>query len=647
MKSLTARSLLMVVTLFVVFAAVSAAWLFVEVRQLTGAIGTQYALERVVSSQAQLSRIVEREAALARTLAQSPTVLRWLAQEDDAELRSRAFREIETYGRVFVDHNVFVGVRDSLRYYSWSSDGALTETRMSPERSTDRWFFDTLAMGADISFNLDYNPSIDSSRVWINATAGDGEVRGVVGTGFEITEMVTRLVSVERDGSSAILVDPAGIILAHRDAEIMERNARIQNDANKTTVFDIIPKAEDREEVRELLSRTQTEEVVVASVRIGDTSGLAAAAPVFGLDALVLVTVDTAEFLSFQDFTPLFLLFFTTLILVLAATTFFMERIILRPLAALTSSTERIAGGERDLNVSVVGTGEIGMLAASFQTMLDEIRRYTGNLEQLVAERTHELSSANRMMSESISYAHGVQSGIMPSPAAVEQRLPESSVFFRQRDTVGGDMLYVRDVTSSTGETGIVLAVVDCEGHGVAGALMTMAVHAILDRVVAASDPKTPGVIVQEAEIMLRDTLSSRTGFDIGLCSWFPGAAELAFAGAGMPLYLREPNGEIVTIRGRVRAIRSAHRSAPPPVWTEYVPVTGRRFFLVTDGFIDQGGGDRDRAYGTRRLYAFFRDYGTAAHRDWEMELDAYRGATPQRDDILAITWECKEARTI
>ncbi|HKK48559.1 MAG TPA: hypothetical protein VJ932_05650, partial [Alkalispirochaeta sp.] len=102
--------------------------------------------------------------------------------------------------------------------------------------------------------------------------------------------------------------------------------------------------------------------------------------------------------------------------------------------------------------------------------------------------------------------------------------------------------------------------------------------------------------------------------------------------------------GAVVSVRGRVRAIRSTHRTAPAALRTERVSVAGRRFFLVTDGFIDQGGGERGRAYGTRRLYEFFRNFGTSHHRDWERELDAYRGNAPQRDDILAITWECQEA---
>lgn len=632
--------------LFVVFASASVAWLSVEVGQITGEIGARYAQERVASSQSQLARLLEREAVLALNMARSPTVLRWIEDEGDRELREQAWTEIENYLRSFADSNVFVAVRDSRRYYSWRSDGTVTESAMSPDEPLDAWFFETIEAAETISFNLDYNHSIDSSRVWVNTIAGEDDPLAIVGTGFEITDMISRLVSVEGDTTSATLVDSAGVVLAHRDASIMEHNARTQDESEKITVFDLVSTSQDRRELRELLKRADSERSAITSVRIGDTAGLTAAAPIYGLDAIVLATVNTAEFLSFRDFTPLFLLVFSTLVLVLAVTTFFMERIVLRPLASLTASAERIAAGEYDLNVAATGSGEIGLLATSFQTMLEQIRRYTRNLEEIVEERTAELTAANNRMTESISYAEVTQSGIMPSVSAVVERLPGSSVFFRQRDTVGGDMLYLQDVTFHNGQEGFIVAVVDCEGHGVSGALMTMAVHSILDHAVGACDPARPDRILQEAQAVLGTTLTSQSGFDIGLCSCAPDSQRMSFAGAGMPLYVREPTGEVLTIRGRAKAIQSRYRKEPAPFVTETVALTGRRLFLVTDGFVDQAGGDRGRSYGTRRLYSFFRDYDTSKQHNWEFEFDRYRGDFSQRDDVLAITWKFEEAPT-
>lgn len=207
-------------------------------------------------------------------------------------------------------------------------------------------------------------------------------------------------------------------------------------------------------------------------------------------------------------------------------------------------------------------------------------------------------------------------------------------------------MLYLQDVTFHDGEPGFIVAVVDCEGHGVSGALMTMAVHSILDHAVGTCDPARPDQILQEAQTVLATTITSQSGFDIGLCSCAPDSQRLSFAGAGMPLYIREPTGEVLTIRGRAKAIRSRYRKEAAPFGAETVALPGRRFFLVTDGFVDQAGGDRGRSYGTRRLYSFFRDYDTAQQRDWESEFDRYRGDFPQRDDILAISWQFEEAPT-
>jgi HAMP domain-containing protein len=645
-QSLTSRFLLIVIALFIIFATVSAVWLFVEVEHITTDIGTRYARERVASSQSQLARLLEREAALALNMASSPTILRWTQDEDDPELRAQAWAEVENYLSSFADSNVFVGIRDSLRYYSWDSNGAVTETVMSADEPADAWFFDAIATGEQLSFNLDYNPTIESSRVWVNTIAGDPEPLAVVGTGFEVTDMVSRMVSVEGDATSATLVDSSGIVLAHRDAAIMEHNARTREDAEKITVYDLVSTSEERQELRGLLDRADSENLATGSMRIGEIAGLTAAAPVYGLDAILLTTVDTSAFLSFRDFTPLFLLVFTTLVLVLAVTTYFMERIVLRPLASLTTSTERIAAGEYDLNVSATGSGEIGLLASSFQTMLEQIRRYTRNLEHLVEERTAELTAANNKMTESISYAQTIQFGIMPSESTIRQLLPGNALFFRERDTVGGDMLFLREVTGGGGRRGFVLAVVDCEGHGVSGALMTMAVHSILDHAVASCDPERPDTILQEAQSVLGSTLSSQSGFDIGLCSCFPDADHMVFAGAGMPLYVRESTGELVTVRGRGKAIRSRYRREPTPFEAHTLEITGRRFFLVTDGYVDQAGGDHGRSYGTRRLYSFFRDYDTDRQRDWESEFDRYRGETPQRDDVLAITWKFQEVTT-
>jgi serine phosphatase RsbU (regulator of sigma subunit) len=218
-------------------------------------------------------------------------------------------------------------------------------------------------------------------------------------------------------------------------------------------------------------------------------------------------------------------------------------------------------------------------------------------------------------------------------------------LFLRQRNIVGGDFLFLIET-----DDGFLLAVIDCEGHGVSGALMTMMADSILRHTAAGADPRDPAHILEEVERAVGTSLGGgldeerfTSGFDIGLCACFPREGTLTYAGAGMPLYVREETGAVTTIAGRRRAVRSRHRK--PPERFENHTFTGdrRMFFMLTDGFVDQAGGESSRGYGTRRLYELLRraepEWLDAAGNFWQQEFDAFRGEAAARDDVLAIAF--------
>ena len=239
----------------------------------------------------------------------------------------------------------------------------------------------------------------------------------------------------------------------------------------------------------------------------------------------------------------------------------------------------------------------------------------------------------------------------MPTEAILADRLGDFALFHRQRDIVGGDLLFLRDVsapdgTSSDPSAAFFLAVIDCEGHGVSGALMTMMVDSLLRQITARAGRQTPAAILNELEHALADTLIGHgegaggvSGLDIGLCLCSPADGRLVYSGAAMPLFVREPDGSVKTVNGRKRAMRSAHRHRPAPFENQDMHTAGRRFFLITDGFEDQAGGPEGRAFGTSRLKALLAD-GTP---HWQSVFDEYRGEEPQRDDVLALAFTLHE----
>lgn len=652
-QSLKTRFLFITLLFFLVFVGIAGSWLYFEVQGMIRDLGERYAVERVESAQLQLARVIEREAALARSLAGSPVIIEWMLDEDDPDGRERAFAEIASYRESFSDSNSFIGILASRQYYTWNADGSLTTSRMNREEDADQWFFRTVKVGKPVNFDLDYDAGTGVRRVSINCPVEhDGKRLGLAGTSLDITDTVSRLVASGEAGTNVMLVSPRGEILAHQDSEITAQNAGAGEDEETTSIYDLLQGEEQRKKIDRLIAGMRSGGSTVVRLALEGETGLTAMTPSSNLNAYVLASVDTSEYLTIRDFFPMFLLLAVTIILGLTVTTVFLQRIVLRPLAGLTDSAERIAEGEYDLSIPVKGSSEIAVLSSAFNHMTEKIRDYTQNLEQMVDDRTSRLREANdqltrtnnRMM-ESIRYASLIQGGIMPGEKTLAELFPYYSLFFRQRDIVGGDMLYLHRLRPEDPGAGFFAAVIDCEGHGVSGALMTMMTESVLEHVVPAYDPHDPASILMEVEQEIQGALSAgdgqdtlQSGFDIGLCACFPREEKLVFAGAGMPLYVRDGNGEIETVHGRRKAIRNRHRLPPKAIENVGLSSADRFFFLITDGFVDQSGGEEGRSYGTRRLHGLLSEFPETG-KGFEAEFDGYRGEHAQRDDVLAIAF--------
>lgn len=113
---------------------------------------------------------------------------------------------------------------------------------------------------------------------------------------------------------------------------------------------------------------------------------------------------------------------------------------------------------------------------------------------------------------------------------------------------------------------------------------------------------------------------------------------KLIFAGAGMPLYVGNKDGTVSTVKGRRKAIRNRHRLRPEAIENVEIGTADTMFFLVTDGFVDQSGGEEERSYGTRRLYEFIAEFPDSG-KGFEEEFDRYRGDHAQRDDVLVVAF--------
>ncbi|HUZ18008.1 MAG TPA: SpoIIE family protein phosphatase [Spirochaetia bacterium] len=649
---LTTRFLLLTLGLFIVMAAVSIGSFLYELNTIVGRLGRSYAIERAQAATSQVADLLEREAALAKKLADSPVIERWMRDEHDSARRTAAFEELNSYRRAFLDTNYFVTVDSSKDYYNHPTDAALAMTTLSKSNPADAWYFNEIAAGTPTTFNLDYNRLIGAAKVWINCIVrAGGEVLGMAGTGIDITDLVAHLVSAEGKNASSMLIDGEGVITVHPNVGYLEHNAYAGAAGKKITVYDLASSPSDRKKMETLVADARAGRTEVAYVRLQNHGSLTAVAPIPEIGWMMVVSVDTASLINLGDFVPLFAVLIISILLALLLIALLMDRMVLKPLAGVTRSANLIAAGDYALTLPTVRHDEIGALSSAFNEMTSRVREYTRNLEGLVKERTSqlvaandELALANRTVMDSIRYARQIQDGLMAPESALASHFPSFSFFHRQRDTVGGDFLFLRDFEDSEG---FMIAVMDCEGHGVSGALMTMMADSFLRLIAGGRDHGDPAKCLMALEAEMRSSLRQESGqsavqggLDIGICVCSPASRTILFAGAGMPLYVRDADGTVRTVTGRRKPIGYRKRTRSSTFENHRLETEGRAFFLVTDGYVDQSGGAEGRAYGTKRLFehiASCRRQNESALPMWESEFDSYRGARGQRDDVLAL----------
>lgn len=322
----------------------------------------------------------------------------------------------------------------------------------------------------------------------------------------------------------------------------------------------------------------------------------------------------------------------------------FMINGLLKPIRLLRKAVYRYAQKDFNARSPVLANDEVGELSHSFNQMADIIQDYSQKLEDKVRERTHELQEINESIMQSIDYAKRIQLSILPDMNKYKgSTYSDYFVIWKPRDVVGGDFYFFKKVNNL-----YYLAVADCTGHSVPGALMTMSVNAILDRVTDQAKQKNPGMILHEVNRILKETLGQRNpraltndGVDIGLCLIKPDENELIYAGAKIPLIYCSNNG-LVEIKGDRQSL-GYKKSKLDYVYQNHSikldPDTV--FYLFTDGFVDQNGSSNLLGFGRTRLKHLISEHhnrSLSVQKDvFEKLLDDYMGDEEQRDDITLI----------
>ncbi len=250
------------------------------------------------------------------------------------------------------------------------------------------------------------------------------------------------------------------------------------------------------------------------------------------------------------------------------------------------------------------------------------------------------IESKNKDITSSIRYAKKIQEAILPSENIIKKYLPKSFVFYKPRDIVSGDFYWFRHVNNVS-----FIAAVDCTGHGVPGAFMSMIGNTILNKIVP--NKVQPANILNLMRQEVIDTLeqgkesAQKDGMDIALCTIDHRTNVLEYAGAFNPLCLFR-NDELIEIKADRMPIGSYFGKIDKPYTNHSIKLEpGDTFYLYSDGFQDQIGGKGDRKYSSKKFKAFLQSISQKDEdtqlQDLENEIADWRGEEEQLDDMLII----------
>ncbi|MDP4159933.1 MAG: SpoIIE family protein phosphatase, partial [Bacillota bacterium] len=308
----------------------------------------------------------------------------------------------------------------------------------------------------------------------------------------------------------------------------------------------------------------------------------------------------------------------------------------------LTQVVKHFGNKELDARCEVSSQDEIGELSSSFNDMADMIQDYSINLETKVERRTKELYEKNAKLQDSIEYAKMIQETILPENKEIRQIIKDYFVIWDPRDVVGGDFYWMKRF-----EDGFVIVVGDCTGHGVPGALMTMAVNSMLNHIVNAASHSDPAAILRELNFHLNQSLcrsseenNIQDGLDAGVI-FVANDGKMLFAGAQISLFVVKED-QIMEIKGSRHAIGcDIVKRTKTFVNHDIEYELGMSFYMATDGIKDQVGGENGLPFGKKRLFAVLKSIQNLTMEEQKnivlSTYEEYLKGEARRDDITML----------
>lgn len=266
-------------------------------------------------------------------------------------------------------------------------------------------------------------------------------------------------------------------------------------------------------------------------------------------------------------------------------------------------------------------------------------------------KRNRILQKRKKEVDESLAYARRIQSGFITSATPLQSTVEEFFLIDMPRDVVSGDFFWWTETEQS-----VIMAAIDCTGHGVPGAFLTSMANTYLNRIVNEEEESDPGTILEKLHSMIykglhqdEDDSMSEAGMDMSICRWDKNGKHLAYAGAFNPLIAVTANTtklertDLKSVGGRsLRGKKDDKRSFKTrEIWA----AEPMDIYLFSDGYMDQfgmmAGETQPVKFGLQRfkemVLGLYGDPGKEKQETIRATIESWKGPHRQTDDILVI----------
>jgi len=249
----------------------------------------------------------------------------------------------------------------------------------------------------------------------------------------------------------------------------------------------------------------------------------------------------------------------------------------------------------------------------------------------------------NKDITDSISYARKIQHAILPDERVIKNYLPSSFILYMTKDIVSGDFYWFSHFDGYS-----IIAAVDCTGHGVPGAFMSLIGYNLLNKIVNEQKITDPKDILFELNngilnALYKNESESKDGMDIAICKINHDLQTLEYSGAMRPLWIINNEGLTEVKADKIPiGTKQQDRLETIKYTTHVIPIIkGDKFYIFTDGYADQFGGPNDKKYSSSKFKQLLIQHAGESfdvqEKNIRNEHYVWKHNNEQVDDILLI----------